>query len=148
MSYTYSYKINSVKLKDETNHEGVTLNRAVYQTYWTITGTNSAGQSASWSGATPLSAANVPAGSFVAFDDLTEAQVVGWIQNIVESDAGYLAHINERLDDEIEREFGGIEEVENNALPWATEDDPAAPDPDFNPDAATDPAPAEETPTE
>ena len=141
MSYTYSYKINSVKLKDETNHEGVTLNRAVYQTYWTITGTNSAGQSASWSGATPLSAANVPAGSFVAFDDLTEAQVVGWIQNIVENDAGYLAHINERLDDEIEREFGGIEEVENNALPWATEEDAPAPDPQ----GPTDPAPAEDT---
>lgn len=142
MSYTYAYKINSVKLKDETNHEGATLNRAVYQTYWTITGTNSAGQSATWSGATPLSAANVPAGSFVAFDDLTEAQVIGWIQNIVEADDGYMAHINERLDEEIEREFGNIEEVENNALPWATADDPAAPDPQGP--VAADPDPAEE----
>jgi len=140
MSYTYSYKINSVKLKDETNHEGVTLNRAVYQTYWTITGTNSAGQSATWSGATPLSAANVPAGSFVAFEDLTNDIVSGWIRNIVEADQGYLNHINERLDDEIEREYGGIEEVEGNALPWETADDPEAPeggaeDPDPAPDA-------------
>lgn len=144
MSYTYEYKINSVKLKDETNHEGTTLNRAVYQTYWTITGTNSSGQSGSWSGATPLSAANVPASSFVPFEDLTEDKVVGWIRNIVENDAGYLAHINERIEDEIERQFGGIEEVENNALPWATADDPAAPDPTFNPDAPADPDPAEE----
>ena len=140
MSYTYSYGINSLKLKDETNHEGATLARAVYQTYWTITGTNSAGQSATWSGATPLSAANVPAGSFVAFDDLTESMVTGWIQSIVEADGAYLDHINERLDDEIEREFGASEEVEAKALPWA----PAA---DAEADAsegAVDPDPASE----
>lgn len=137
MSYTYSYSINSLKLKDETNHEGATLNRAVYQTYWTITGTNSAGQSATWSGATPLSAANVPAGSFVAFDDLTESVVTGWIQSIVEADGAYLGHINERLDEEIEREFGGIEEVESKALPWAPVVDAEA-------DAAEEPDPASE----
>lgn len=143
MSYTYSYKINSVKLKDETNHEGVTLNRAVYQTYWTITGTNSAGQSASWSGATPLSAANVPAGSFVAFEDLTNDIVSGWIRNIVEADQGYLDHINERLDDEIEREHGGIEEIEGRALPWETTPEVSEEEGAVDPDPAPD---AEETP--
>ena len=103
MSLTFAWAINSLKLKDETNHEGATLNRAVYQTHWTITGTNSAGQSGTWAGATPLSAANVPAGSFVAFDDLTEDTVVGWIRNIVENDEGYMAHITERLEMDIEK---------------------------------------------
>jgi hypothetical protein len=140
MSYTYSYSINSLKLKDETNHEGATLARAVYQTYWTITGTNSAGQSASWSGATPLSAANVPAGSFVAFDDLTEETVTGWIQSIVEADGAYLAHITERLDEEIEREFGQSEEIEAKALPWAPVVDAEA-DADAEPDPASEAAP-------
>lgn len=140
MSYTYSYKINSLKLKDEVNHEGATLNKAVYQTYWTITGTNSAGQEASWSGATPLSAANVPAGSFVAFEELTEDMVTGWIRNIVESDGGYLAHINERLDKEIEDKFGTIVNVESNDLPWATVADPEAP----AAEGAVDPEPAVE----
>ena len=97
MSLTYAWTINSLKLKDETNHEGATLNRAVYQTHWTITGTNSAGQSGSWAGATPLSAANVPAGSFVAFDDLTEDTVIGWIKNIVENDADDSASIDELI---------------------------------------------------
>jgi hypothetical protein len=139
MSYTYTYAINSIKLKDEVNHEGATLSRAVYQTYWTITGTNSAGQSATWSGATPLSAANVPAGSFVAFEDLTNDIVSGWVRGIVEADQGYLDHINERLDEEIEREHGGIEEVEGRALPWATDDAEAPAE-----EGAEDPAPAEE----
>ena len=120
MSYTYTYKVDSLKIKDETNHEGATLNKAVYQTYWTITGTNAAGQEASWSGATPFTAANVPAGSFKSFEDLVEADVVSWIRNVVENDAGYLAHINERLDKEIEDKFGTSVNVESSSLPWAT----------------------------
>ena len=139
MSYTYTYAINSIKLKDEVNHEGATLSRAVYQTYWTLTGTNSDGQSATWSGATPLSAANVPAGSFVAFEDLTNDIVAGWVRAVVEGDQGYLDHINERLDEEIEREHGGIEEMEGSALPWATAEEAPAPA-----EEASDPAPAEE----
>ena len=138
MSLTYAWAINSLKLKDETNHEGATLNRAVYQTHWTITGTNSAGQSGTWAGATPLSAANVPAGSFVAFDDLTEDTVVGWIRNIVENDEAYMAHITERLEMDIEEKFGTSEEVEEKSLPWA-------PPADAEADAgAEDPAPADD----
>lgn len=126
MSLTYAWAINSLKLKDETNHEGATLNRAVYQTHWTITGTNSAGQSGSWAGATPLSAANVPAGSFVAFDDLTEDTVIGWIRNIVENDEAYMEHITERLTLDIEEKFGTTEEIEEKALPWAAPADAEA----------------------
>lgn len=126
MSLTYAWTINSLKLKDETNHEGATLNRAVYQTHWTITGTNSAGQSGSWAGATPLSAANVPAGSFVAFDDLTEDTVIGWIKNIVENDAAYMEHITERLTLDIEEKFGTTEEIEEKSLPWAAPADAEA----------------------
>lgn len=120
MSLSYTWKIDSLKVKDEENTDGVTLPQAVYQTYWTITGTNSAGQSGTWSGATPFSAKNVPAGSFVAFADLTEEKVLGWIKNVVDSDAGYKAHIDEQLLKRIEEEHGTAAEISADALPWAT----------------------------
>jgi hypothetical protein len=120
MSLSYTWKIDSLKVKDEENTQGATLPKAVYQTYWTITGTNSSGQSGTWSGATPFSAKNVPEGSFVAFADLTEETVLGWVKNVVNSDAGYKAHIDEQIIKRIEEQFGTAEDVGAEALPWAT----------------------------
>lgn len=120
MSLSYTWKIDSLKVKDEENTQGATLPKAVYQTYWTITGTNSSGQSGTWSGATPFSAKNVPEGSFVAFADLTEETVLGWVKNVVNSDAGYKAHIDEQIIKRIEEQFGSAEDVGADALPWAT----------------------------
>lgn len=137
MSLTKTWRIDSMKVKDEVNSEGATLPRAVYQTYWTVTGTNSAGHSGSWSGATPFSAANVPAGSFVAFADLTEATVLGWIQAVVDADPSYAAHIDEQIEKRIEEEHGTGEEIESAALPWATEEVTPTPPADA---ANTDPA--------
>lgn len=139
MTFTYSYSIDSLKVKDEVNADGVTLPRAVYQTYWTITGTNSAGQSASWSGATPFTAANVPEGSFTAFADLTEAEVIGWVQAVIDADPQYKAHIDERLEQSIEEEHGTMEDVAAEALPWAT----PAEDSEDDAGANTDPDPAD-----
>ena len=137
MALTLSYSITSLKVKDEVNADGVTLPRAVYQTYWTITGTNPAGQTASWSGATPFTAANVPEGSFTAFEDLTEADVVGWIQAVVDGDPQYKAHIDEQLEKRIEEEHGTGEDIASDALPWATAAEESADE------GAADPDPAE-----
>ena len=120
MSLSLSYSIQSLKLKDETNSEGVVLPRAVYQTYWTITGTNADGQTGTWSGATPFTARNVPQGSFVPFEDLTEEKVTGWIQAVVDGDPSYKAHIIEQLEKSIDEQFGASEEIESAALPWAS----------------------------
>jgi hypothetical protein len=120
MSFTYTWKIESLKVKDEVNAEGVTLPRAVYQTYWKVTGTNSDGHSGEFSGATPFTAANVPSGSFTAFEDLTEATVIGWIQNVVNSDRGYKAHIDDQIQKRIDEAHGTAEQIESDALPWAT----------------------------
>jgi hypothetical protein len=137
MSLTKTWRIDSMKVKDEVNADGVTLPRAVYQTYWTVTGTNSDGHSGSWSGATPFTAANVPEGEFTPFADLTEATVLGWIQAVVNADASYAAHIDEQIEKRIEEEHGTGEEIQSDALPWATEDDAVTPEP---PADATPPA--------
>lgn len=118
MALSYTYKVRNLKVKDEVNSEGVTLQNAVVQTYWTIIGTDENGNVGEWSGATPFSAATVPAGSFTAFETLEEADVIGWIQNVVNNDAQYKAHIDEQLRLEISKTVET--EVGGEALPWGT----------------------------
>lgn len=126
MSWTYTWEIERLKVKDEVNNDGVTLRNAVCNTYWKITGTNADGDSASWSGATPFSAASVGEDDFSDFADLTETEVIGWIRNVVETDSGYMAHINEQLQKVIDIE--NEEEIGTDALPWA-EDTEVTPTP-------------------
>ena len=118
MAWTYTWDIERLKVKDEVNSDGETLTNAVCNTYWKITGTNDDGDSASWSGATPLSAANVSLANFNDFASLTETQVLGWIRAIVETDNGYMNHINEQLQKAIDLE--NEEEVDSEGLPWST----------------------------
>ena len=111
--YTWAWEVTSLKRKDQVNSEGATLTGAVTQTFWKVTGTDSEGNTGEFSGATPFTAENVPAGSFVAFDDLTEETVLGWIQNIVNNDQGYADHIAERVKHDIEKDL-----EEDAAMPW------------------------------
>lgn len=118
MAFTYAWKVTNLKVKDQVNADGESLQNAVVQTYWQCEGTDENGNSAHFAGATPFSAENVPAGSFKAFADLTEADVLAWIQNVVNSDANYKAHIDEQIQKEIDKEL--VTEVEEESLPWAT----------------------------
>lgn len=117
MAFTYTYAVERLKVKDEVNNDGVTLRNAVCNTYWTITGEDEDGNVATWSGATPFTAAEVGEDDFTDFADLTEAEVVGWIRNVVENDASYLAHINEQLQKQIDLELE--DEISSEGLPWA-----------------------------
>jgi len=112
MALTLSWEVTGVKTKNETNTDGDTLADAVVQTYWKCTGTDSDGNEGSFSGATPFTAANVPAGSFVAFADLTEATVLGWIQAVVVD--GYMDHVQEQIQKQIDSAT-----IQEPALPWA-----------------------------
>ena len=139
MALTYTWKIKNIKIKDQTNVEGHTLPKAVFQTYWEITGTDENGNSGSWSGATPFSAENVPAGSFVAFEQLTEELVLGWVKNVVNNDPSYKRHIDEQLQKSIDENLGVATEVNEKELPWAPPEDSVTPDPE-----SVDPGIAEE----
>ena len=126
MAFTYEWSVTNLKVKDQVNSEGATLQNAVVQTHWQVTGTDENGNSAQFSGATPFTAENVPAGTFTAFADLTEANVLAWIQNVVNSDAGYRAHIDERIQFEIDKDL--VTEIEEDSLPWAAGGDAEAPE--------------------
>lgn len=115
--YTWTWEVTGLKKRDQVNSEGATLSGAVVQTYWKVTGVDGSGNEGEFSGATPFNASSVPAGSFVAFDDLTETTVLGWIQAVVNGDQGYADHISERVSRQIDEVA-----VEEATMPWAPED--------------------------
>lgn len=117
MAFTYTYSVTNLKVKDEVNSDGVTLSNAVCQTYWKVTGTDENGDSGEFSGATPFSASEVSEGAFVAFEDLQESDVIGWIQSVVDGDPDYKAHI----DAQIQRQIDETATTEPDTLPWASE---------------------------
>lgn len=132
MALTLEYTVTGLKVKDEVNNDGVTLQNAVVQTYWKCIGTDENGNTGEFQGATPFSAANVLANSFVDFADLQEADVVAWIESVVDGDASYKAHIMQQIQKRID-----VDIVQEKALPWATDVTPPLPA-----DATADPNPA------
>ena len=108
MAITYTWKVNELKVRDEGVHKN-----AVVQTYWEKIGTDEDGNEGKFSGATPFSAANVPEGSFVPFEELTEAIVLGWIQNVVIG--AYEKHVNEQIQKQIDAEKNPLM---SPGLPW------------------------------
>jgi hypothetical protein len=114
--YTWTWSVTALKKRDQVNAEGATLAGAVVQTYWKVVGTDGDGNEGEFSGATPFTAVNVPAGSFTAFETLTEATVLGWIQAVVNADQGYADHISERVTFQIDEVA-----VEDGVMPWAPE---------------------------
>ena len=112
MSMTYSWEITSLKTENQTNADGDTLESAVVQTYWKKTGTDADGNTGSFSGATPFTATNTPAGSFVALADLSEAMVLGWIKAVVVG--GYEEHVNSQIQSQIDEQT-----VTEADMPWA-----------------------------
>ena len=120
--YTWTWSVTSLKKRDQVNTEGATLAGAVVQTYWKVVGVDGDGNQGEFSGATPFTAVNVPAGSFAAFEDLTEATVLGWIQAVVNADQGYADHISERVTAQIDEAV-----VEDGVMPWAPAEEVVTP---------------------
>jgi len=112
MAITYTWAVTGLKTKTE----GDNVN-AVVQTYWTKTGTDGTNTGV-FNGATPFTSVDVPAGEFVAFEDLTEETVLGWIQATVTG--GYEEHVNGQIQKQIDDKVSPITEAH---LPWAPEPD-------------------------
>lgn len=116
MAFTYTWEVTGLRTRDELNAEGEVLPGAVVQTYWKVVGTDEAGNTGSFTGATPFTAKDVPAGEFVAFSELTEEVVLEWIKAVVEKDKAYKMHIDSRILNEIDQT-----KTKDALLPWAPE---------------------------
>jgi len=95
---TYSWQILKLDTRAQTNADGVALADAVNYIQWLRVGVDDDGNTARIVGYTKLSAENTAAADFTAFADLTEEQVVGWLNtlNSAELIASYDAKIDEK----------------------------------------------------
>ena len=107
MAINYTWEITGLKTKTEGENK-----EAVIQTYWKKIGKEDDGNEGSFSGATPFT--SVDADPFVAFKDLKEADVLGWIQAVVVDD--YEKHVNGVIQDQIDALVSPVVEAD---LPWA-----------------------------
>ena len=85
-----------------------------------MTGTDADGISGEFDGATPFKLSEINTESFTPFSELTEAQVLGWIQEHVSGSGGYWSHINEQINKKIESKKIDVTDVYENDLPWST----------------------------
>lgn len=121
MTLTYSWKIKSLKKQDDPSLE---LNDIIVQTYWECTGTDAAGNSGTFNGATPFEPDQVDPNNFTTYENLTEAQVIGWIQDVVNNNPSYKAHIDEQIQKQIDAIVRPTTEVTEGALPWSESIEP------------------------
>jgi hypothetical protein len=112
----YTWKITQL-VKQNTND----LDNIIVGTRWTVTGTDEDGYEGTFTGATPFSLNTVDSNNFTPYDELTETQVLGWIQSVVSGSAitSYWDHISERINKSIEAEKNIRVPVDSNDLPWA-----------------------------
>ena len=114
MALTYEWAITSLKKTAEGSIENV-----VAQTYWTCTGTDADGYSGTFNGATPFDPNLVDADNFTLYENLTETQVLGWIQSIVNINTYYKNHIDIQIEKQISAIVKPKVDVNHDELPWS-----------------------------
>ena len=116
MALTYEWKLTGLKKQDTAD-----LSDLVVGTRWELKGTNSDDVFGKFSGATPLDLPDADEENYVAYADLTETQVLGWIKSIVSGSGpgNYMDHINEQIQKEIDEKVHTQLEVTSNDLPWS-----------------------------
>jgi hypothetical protein len=117
MAYEYAWELNGLT---KSNHND--LKNVIVGTRWTVIATDEYGNKGSFVGATPFKATDVNIDSFTDFTDLTEQQVLGWIQNEVSGSngRGYWSHIYERIHSQIDAVRIEKVDVGWEAFPWTT----------------------------
>lgn len=111
MTYTYTWAITSLSL---TTVKG--MPDYVVQSQWTCTGEDENGDTGTFNGATPFHP-DPNQTNFTPYDQLTEAQVLGWIQVAVASMPGYMQHINNAIAKEIALKKNPV--TPTTTFPWS-----------------------------
>jgi hypothetical protein len=117
MGLTYAWKLVGLKKQNSEN-----IDDAVVGTQWKIIATDEDGNEGTFTGATPFSISQINTGSFTPYNELTEAQVLGWIKNHVSGSnpaTNYWEHINGQILKEIDSKKWVKVEVAEVDLPWS-----------------------------
>lgn len=113
MAFTYTWKLKSLKKADADNLSGV-----IVGTQWECTGTDENGLSGTFHGATPFNLNEVDPNSFTPYEDLTELQVLGWIQAVVVG--SYKDHVDAQIQKQVDAQKNPVVEVNDGTFPWDT----------------------------
>ena len=109
------------------------LQDVVFSVSWTMTGEwlseDSSLYSASAMGITAIELPSNPDGSFTPYDELTELQVLGWVQNTIGED-GIISY-EQNIANEIAKQAGPV--IVTLPLPWIPVPDPVPPEPTPDP---------------
>ena len=101
MSLTYTYEITGIKVKDVTvANTNIVNSNAIVQVYWTLTGTDTNNNSATFNGATPF---NPQSNTFVSFEKVSTNDVIKWVSEVVANTPSYQSHIEEQIQHEIDK---------------------------------------------
>lgn len=124
MSLVLSYELTGMKLQSDAE-----VTNAVVQTYWKCHGYSPdlPDYTGTFSGATPFDLNTIDPSSFTPYEELTEAQVLGWIEGVVDGDAGYKTHIEEQIEKQIKQKIAPETEVNEGHFPWSPPADPETP---------------------
>lgn len=117
MAYLYEWKLTGLKKQDTAD-----LSDLVVGTRWELKGTDeSDGKFGTFSGATPLDLPDADEENYVAYADLTEDSIIGWVQSIVSGsgNGNYMGHINEQIAKQIEEKRYTSLEVSSEDMPWS-----------------------------
>ena len=116
MALTYEWKLTGLK-KQHTD----TLDNVIIGTQWKVTGTDEDGFSGVFVGATPFEISQINTGSFVAYAELTEEDVLGWVKNYVSGStlSNYMPHINQQIERQISHKRYSVKDVDDFDFPWA-----------------------------
>jgi len=109
---TYTWAITSLKKTSDGAIED-----AIVQTHWTCTGTDEDGDSGTFNGATPFPLSEVNPDNFIPYAELTEADVIGWVQAVVVG--AYKDHVDGQITKQIALKKQPVDEVQSTELPWA-----------------------------
>lgn len=112
MAITYTWKIKQINTQTIAGTPEV-----VVWVMWEKIGTDELGNTGIYNGATTFTEADIGQDVFTPFDQLTEAQVVGWIQAKIAKDPIWEADINTEIENQINAKKNPIIE---HPVPWET----------------------------
>lgn len=111
MAITYTWQLTGLKKKNID-----ALNNYVVTVYWKKNGTDENGIVGEFISATPF-APEVSASTFTNYNDLTESQVLGWVQGVVTG--SYETHVNAQIQKQIDDKKNAETEVASGSFPWS-----------------------------
>jgi hypothetical protein len=110
-----------------------TYDNVVFSVSWQLTGSQTNSDSTvttgSAIGVTVVPEPSNPDGSFTPYADLTEDQVIGWVQAVLGPDV--ISRYEQNIADQIAEQLGPA--VVTPPLPWIPEPDPVPPEPTPDP---------------